>query len=203
MVRLLDSALKIDGKNIEVIETRVCLKITKASPPSNGRLSLTCREGKSCVAPPTDSIVVSCGAPGNTARLRLSDLIPSAMAQVSTSARLPAGDRPAPGDWLIPQIDSLRERRGTPQAKAFSEVQLTLKLPAPAPTRSPTKSRPTAAACGSKALCAWMSQPDPARRLMAKGFAAPSTFRVREIALESNNAPRRTPSVECSRFGAS
>ena len=55
----------------------------------------------------------------------------------------------------------------------------------------------------TKALCAWMNQADPGRRLAAKGFPAPSTFLVREIALEANDATRRKPTIACSRFGAS
>jgi hypothetical protein len=49
------------------------------------------------------------------------------------------------------------------------------------------------------ALCAWMSQKEPTRRITDKGFNAPSTFRVREIAVEANDAALR-PTVECSKF---
>lgn len=369
VARVLDSALKVDGKNIDATETRVCLKVLKASPSTNGRLSLVCHEGKSCVAQGTDGLVVSCGTPGKTGRLRLLDLIPSAMAQASVPAASLAVTRPAPGDWLIPQIGSLRERRGTPQAVAFSEVLLTVALPAPVPgadeityeikvngrrlwvnglaawthavplkagtaaqlafglenldssgadrgreklevlivqlakkhsvaedsvtldfvalrdldevatttdagvpvrwlaryypaatdryqlfayggdesdtlaarskfdeARAPASAAAAALALigvvrppnkdnkawglgvgvaqpngqlrfsfdaeTMKALCAWMNQPAPARRLAAKGFPAPSTFLVREIAVETKVATTRVPSVACGRFGA-
>ena len=41
--------------------------------------------------------------------------------------------RPAPGDWIVPPLAALHARRSTPQAVAFSEVTLTLGLPASAP----------------------------------------------------------------------
>ena len=370
LVRLLDSALKIDGSNIEAIETRLCLKVTSAPPPADGRLSLACREGKSCIAPSTGGIVVTCGTAGSAAWRRLPDLIPSAMAQAPASSPGVDAARPAPGDWLIPQIDSLRKLRDTAQAIAFSEVLLTVELPAPtlgadeisyelevngrrlwinglaawtyalplnagapvhlafglenldssgadrgherlkvrivqlskkrsvaddsvtlpfvalrdldeatattaagvpvrwsaryhpAPTdryqlfaygggesdtlvarikfdgaRVPSSAgtavpplvsvvRPANKdndawglgvgvaqpngqlrfsfdAPAMKALCAWMSQPGPARQLAARGFPAPSTFKVREIAVETPIANQRVPSVACDKFGAS
>jgi hypothetical protein len=133
VARILSSALKVDGQNVDAINTRVCLKVTKPSAQAGKRLSLTCKEGTGCEVQGGDGIAVPCGTTVKRSWLRLPDLVPNAMAQASATNGPQVADRPAPGDWLIPHVDSLRKRRGTPQAVAFSEVLLTVELPAPAP----------------------------------------------------------------------
>ena len=363
LARNLDGAVQVTADNADAIQTLVCFDVTKAAPPADGKLRMTCREGQRCV--PEVSIVVPCGGACTASAWRWTGLIPSAMAQASAPT---AAARPAPGDWIVPRLETLRERRGTPQAVAFSDVTLTLSLPphAPAadeatydiringrklwvnglpawthgsafkagvplqlafglenldsagkyngrervevriillrdkhavfedsvafdffalrdqdeqaatsasgqPVRWAAKYSPAAAdryqifaygggeadtlaakekmqqarvpsstAAGAlplvgvvrppnrnnkswgvavgvaqasgqvrfsfdgattKALCAWMAEDAPSRRFRSQGFAAPPTYRVREIAVETNDATARKPTVECSVFG--
>jgi|GEM_PF-2562530 len=153
LARSLDGAVQVTADTADVIQTQVCFDMTAAAPPADGKLRLACREGQRCVPEGSGGIAVPCGSvPVRTSALpthgwRLSDLLPSAQAQavdVAPSGSASAGTganpsastgtaRPAPGDWIVPPLAALRARRGTPQAVAFSEVTLTLGLPASVP----------------------------------------------------------------------
>lgn len=147
LARSLDGAVQVTADTVDVIQTQVCFDMTAAAAPADGKLRLACREGQRCVPEGSGGIAVPCGtAPVRTSALpargwRFGDLLPSAQAQAGGAA--PSGGastgtstrnaRPAPGDWIVPPLATLRARRGTPQAVAFSEVELTLGLPANAP----------------------------------------------------------------------
>ncbi len=144
LARSLDGAVQVTAETADVIQTQVCFDMTAAAPPADGKLRLSCREGQRCVPEGSGGIAVPCGSvPVRTSALpargwRFADLLPSAQAQAvgaaSASASAPAAAaRPAPGDWIVPPLAALRARRGTPQAVAFSEVTLTLGLPANVP----------------------------------------------------------------------
>jgi hypothetical protein len=145
LARSLDGAVQVTADTADVIQTQVCFDMTSAAPPADGKLRLACREGQRCVPEGSGGIAVPCGsAPVRTTALpvrgwRFGDLLPSAQAQTvggaaSGSASAPAAaTRPAPGDWIVPALSALRARRGTAQAVAFSEVTLTLGLPANVP----------------------------------------------------------------------
>ncbi len=144
LARSSDGAVQVTADTADVIQTQVCFDMTSAAPPADGKLRLACREGQRCVPEGSGGIAVPCGsAPVRTSALpargwRFGDLLPSAQAQAvapasgSASAAAPAA-RPAPGDWIVPKLGALHARRGTPQAVAFSEVLLTLGLPANVP----------------------------------------------------------------------
>lgn len=155
LARSLDGAVQVTAETVDVIQTQVCFDMTAATPPADGKLRLACREGQRCVPEGSGGIAVPCGSvPVRTSALparswRFGDLLPSAQAQAvdvapSGSAGAATGAnpnpsattgtaRPAPGDWIVPPLAALRARRGTPQAVAFSEVTLTLGLPANVP----------------------------------------------------------------------
>ena len=145
LARSLDGAVQVTADTADVIQTQVCFDMTSALPPADGKLRLACREGQRCVPEGSGGIAVPCGtAPVRTSALpargwRWVDLLPSAQAQtngvVPSRSAIAGADaaRPAPGDWIVPPLDALRARRGTPQAVAFSEVTLTLGLPANMP----------------------------------------------------------------------
>ena len=153
LARSLDGAVQITAETVDVIQTQVCFDMTDAAPPADGKLRLACREGQRCVPEGSGGIAVPCGAaPVRTSVLpargwHFGDLLPSAQAQaagvaprgsVKTTATATAtagagAARPAPGDWIVPPLAALHARRGTPQAVAFSEVTLTLGLPANVP----------------------------------------------------------------------
>ena len=158
LARSLDGAVQVTADTADVIQTQVCFDMTAAAPPADGKLRLACREGQRCVPEGSGGIAVPCGAaPVRTSALpvrgwRLSDLLPSAQAQAagvvgavgavaasgSEGTRTRTGTsagaaHPAPGDWIVPPLAALHARRGTPQAVAFSELTLTLGLPAGVP----------------------------------------------------------------------
>lgn len=161
LARSLDGAVQVTADTVDVIQTQVCFDMTAATPPADGKLRLSCREGQRCVPEGSGGIAVPCGAvPVRTSAWpvrgwHFGDLLPSAQAQVvpvapyggasasagtgvqtgaSPIANSGAGAaRPAFGDWIVPPLAALRARRGTPQAVAFSEVTLTLGLPANVP----------------------------------------------------------------------
>lgn len=145
LARSLDGAVQLTADTADVIQTQVCFDMTAAAPPADGKLRLACREGQRCVPEGSGGIAVPCGsAPVRTSALpsrgwRWGDLLPSAQAQTAGVAPSRSASaaavvaRPAPGDWIVPPLAALQARRGTPQAVAFSEVTLTLGLPANVP----------------------------------------------------------------------
>ncbi len=127
MVRHVDSAVKLDTRNNGAVRTAVCFDVTGAAPPADGRLHLACREGEACVPEPP-GVAGPCSGAGPS--LRWPDLMPSAIAQTAAPA---IASKPAPGDWLAPRLESLRQPGGNARV-GFSELTLTLVAPPEAAT---------------------------------------------------------------------
>ncbi len=124
--RVMQSAHSVTAQNVRAINTHVCLSVTSAAAPTDGVLRLACSEANACVPADPAGIVVACGStPVRKARWLGPAWLPSAVAQPVVANT--AG--PAPGDWLVPRLDTLQAQRGTPQAVAYSEVKLVIDAP--------------------------------------------------------------------------
>ena len=138
--RVLQSAHNVTADNVKALSTHLCLRQTTAAPPPDGVLRLACSEADACRPIPPAGILVPCGERVGRARWPGPAWLPSAMAQptataatavtaASASPSAPINTGPAPGDWLVPRLDSLRAQRGSAKAVAFSEVTLRIDAP--------------------------------------------------------------------------
>ena len=129
--RVLQSAHNVTPANVKALSTHLCLRQTTAAPPPDGVLRLACSEADACRPAQPAGIVVPCGERVGRARWPGPAWLPSAMAQpaAAPSVSAPGSAGPAPGDWLVPRLDTLRAQRGSDKAVAFSEVTLQVDAP--------------------------------------------------------------------------
>ncbi len=123
LVRHMVRAARVTAGNEGVVATHVCFRLADATPTSTASLQLQCNEGVSCAPGGDSGLVSSCGTKTVKSGWMWSDLIPSALAQPAPAK---GADRPAPGDWLVPQLKALSDQARKPGAAAYSE--LTLKI---------------------------------------------------------------------------
>jgi hypothetical protein len=109
------AAFQLNTSNMPAIQTHFCLQATNVFPPPGGIVYLNCVEGATCKPPDLKGSLVPCGAvPRTGLNLRLDFFHTEAAYAEERGA--PDASRPQAGDWFIPRLTALREKRSTPQA---------------------------------------------------------------------------------------
>jgi hypothetical protein len=132
----------VTASTVPLLKTPLCLRVVKARPAGAPPLRLDCTEGDGCRPVDPAGAVVACDSPGSSRLPVWLDWLPSAQAQpaktpAAASAGTPAAsamatadaDAIAAGDWVVPTLDTLRQRLKGNDPAAFSEFTVTLDAP--------------------------------------------------------------------------
>ena len=110
-------------KEAPPVKTRLCLKVTNAPMPSDRSAALRCAEGDGCYPRDANGPLAGCAGGGNAhAPARWFDWLPLPAA----AAQPTKADEPAPGDWIVPRLETLQAERTTPRGEGFSEFVVTI-----------------------------------------------------------------------------
>lgn len=122
VARALYTAYAVGASKGAPLKTRLCLKVTTAPMPSDRSTAIKCAEGDGCAPRDANGPLAACAGGGSAlAPVRWVDWLP-----LPAAAAQPNEEEPAPGDWIVPRLETLHAERTRARGEAFSEVTITI-----------------------------------------------------------------------------